>query len=245
MVATRSLAPEFPAGLEWFNVDSPVRLADQRRRVVLVDFGAWSSIACQRTLRDIQVLGGKYRDELVVISVHSPRFPAEIRRSHVLNSISKYRISHPVVNDPDMKLWNMYGIKGWPTQVLVDREGTILGAISGGGKLAQLDLDARKNNDSQEDSPKIPMTQVSWNEAWEFCRYFGCRLPTEAEWEYACRAGTTTLHSSGDDWPSLGEYAWYQANSGDKTHPVGEKKPNAWGLYDMHGNVWELSLIHI
>ena len=139
MVATRNLAPEFPAGLEWFNVDSPVRLADQGGRVVLMDFGAWSSIACQRTLLDIQVLGGKYRDELVVISVHSPRFPAEIRRSHVLNSISKYRISHPVVHDPDMKLWNMYGIKGWPTQVLVDREGTILGAISGGGKLAQLD----------------------------------------------------------------------------------------------------------
>ncbi len=139
VAATRSHAPEFPAGLEWFNVDRPVRLADQDGRVVLVNFGSWSSVYCQRTLQDLQVLGRKYRDELIIISVHSPRFSAEMRRSHVLKAVNKYHINHPVVHDPDMKLWNMYGIKGWPTQVLVDREGTILGSISGGGKLPQLD----------------------------------------------------------------------------------------------------------
>ncbi len=91
-----------------------------------------------------------------------------------------------------------------------------------------------------------PVERVSWDEAQEFIRRLNqtegtdkYRLPTEAEWEYACRAGSTTRWSFGDDENRLGDYAWYGDNSDQKTHPVARKKPNAWGLYDMHGNVWE------
>jgi serine/threonine protein kinase/formylglycine-generating enzyme required for sulfatase activity len=91
----------------------------------------------------------------------------------------------------------------------------------------------------------FPVAQVSWNDAVAFCKWLSgkegktYRLPTEAEWEWACRAGTTTKYSFGDDARELGEYAWFRDNADGKSHPVGGKRPNAWGLFDMHGNVAE------
>lgn len=98
-----------------------------------------------------------------------------------------------------------------------------------------------------DDNPRNPVEWVSWNDCQEFIAMLNTlgigtfRLPTEAEWEYACRAGSTTRFPWGDDsgYSRLGEYAWYSTNSNNTTRPVGQKKPNAWGLYDMHGNVWE------
>ena len=90
-----------------------------------------------------------------------------------------------------------------------------------------------------------PVEQVSYDDAIVFCQKLSemtgkkYRLPTEAEWEYACRAGTTTRWYFGNNYRQTGDYAWYAGNSEDTTHPVGQKKPNAWGLYDMIGNVYE------
>lgn len=102
------------------------------------------------------------------------------------------------------------------------------------------------NNPSWFKGDNFPVENVSWNDCKEFIKKLNrrdpgknYRLPSEAEWEYACRAGTTTKYHNGDSESDLDRIGWHKDNSGRKTNPVGQKKPNAWSLYDMHGNVWE------
>ncbi|MDR3181588.1 MAG: formylglycine-generating enzyme family protein, partial [Planctomycetaceae bacterium] len=104
-------------------------------------------------------------------------------------------------------------------------------------------------NPSRFKGAKLPVEQVSWDACREFVKKLNALgiapkgykfvLPTESQWEYACRAGSTTAYCFGDSADSLGAYCWHSGNSGRKTHEVGTKKANAWNLYDMHGNVYE------
>jgi formylglycine-generating enzyme required for sulfatase activity len=103
-------------------------------------------------------------------------------------------------------------------------------------------------NPSHFKGAKDPVDRVSWEASQAFCKKLNEKfaaagvtfsLPTEAEWEYACRAGSSDRYGFGDAEPGLADFGWFESNADGRTHPVGEKKPNAWGLYDMHGNVWE------
>jgi len=102
------------------------------------------------------------------------------------------------------------------------------------------------SNPSEFKGRNNPVETVSWEDAQNFIRRLNqkeggnkYRLPTEAEWEYAARAGSSSTYHFGDDMGIVGQYGWYWDNSSERTHPVAQKRPNQWGLYDMHGNVWE------
>jgi formylglycine-generating enzyme required for sulfatase activity len=114
-------------------------------------------------------------------------------------------------------------------------------------------LTGRNPSHFKDADPLCPVEKLTYYDAQAYCRAltdkeraamrltdeYEYRLPTEAEWEYACRAGTTNLFSFGDSADLADPYAWTAENSDGKTHPVGLKRPNPWGLYDIHGNVWE------
>ena len=132
-------------------------------------------------------------------------------------------------------------MRGYKTEG--ERDGK--GAYGWTGKEWKQDSKITWRNPGFTQTDQDPVVCLSWNDAESYCQWLSevegeaYRLPTESEWEYACRSGSSTAYCFGEGDARLGEYAWYGANSDSKTHPVGQKAPNAWGLYDMHGNVWE------
>ena len=134
-------APELPAAFAWLNTDRPLSFARELRgRVVLLDFWTYCCINCMHVLPDLALLEEKYRDEpFVVVGVHSAKFSNEATRRTVRAAVHRYEIAHPVVIDEEMRIWGEYAVRSWPTLVLVDAEGRVVGTVAGEGNRDALD----------------------------------------------------------------------------------------------------------
>lgn len=132
-------APELEGGTAWLNTAGPLKLKDLRGKIVLLDFWTFCCINCIHTLPDLARLEKKYEKQLVVIGVHSAKFESEKKTENIRKAILRYEIAHPVVNDAQMKIWDRYGARSWPTLVLIDPEGNYVGYTSGEGNYDLLD----------------------------------------------------------------------------------------------------------
>ena len=124
-------APEFPQNLQWLNTTKPIRLAELRGKVVLLNFWTYGNIKCLHVLPDLTELESKYPDELVVIGVHSGKFSGEKNTENIRQALDRHSIRYPVVNDSDMKIWNIYGVHAWPALILIDPSGRIVNRYTG------------------------------------------------------------------------------------------------------------------
>jgi thiol-disulfide isomerase/thioredoxin/sugar lactone lactonase YvrE len=131
--ASANAAPEFPTGLDWLNVERPLSLAELRGKVVLLDFWTYGCINCIHIIPDLKRLEAEYAEELVVIGVHSAKFDNEAETDNIRDIIARYDIEHPVVNDKDFLVWQQWGARAWPTLVLIDPAGDIVGGHAGEG----------------------------------------------------------------------------------------------------------------
>ena len=132
-------ALELTGGTAWLNVSRPLTLADLKGKVVLLDFWTYCCINCMHIIPDLKKLETKYSKELVVLGVHSAKFQNEREAENIRQAILRYGIEHPVINDSNFAIWQAYGAKAWPTLVLIDPEGNIVGSDTGEGHYEILD----------------------------------------------------------------------------------------------------------
>lgn len=158
----RTDAPPFPAGLQWLNTDKPLRLADLRGKVVLIDFWTYCCINCIHTIPDLKKLEAKYPNELVVIGVHSAKFENEKEAQNIRQAILRYEIEHPVANDKDFLFWRSYGVNSWPTLVLIDPEGKAVGMAAGEGHYEVLDNRIGALVKEFDARQKLDRTPIKW-----------------------------------------------------------------------------------
>ena len=135
----RVRAPELTGARGWLNTDQPLSLAALKGKVVLLDFWTYGCINCVHVIPDLKKLEAKYGDQLVVIGVHSAKFENEKETENIRRIILRYEIEHPVANDADFDIWTRYRVRAWPTQVLIDPAGYVVGSVSGEGHYDVLD----------------------------------------------------------------------------------------------------------
>ena len=128
-------APSLEGAVAWLNVASPIAIAQLRGKVVILDFWTYGCINCMHILRDLKTLETRFPDELVVIGVHSPKFTNEQDNDNLKRILVRYEIEHPVANDADHHIWRRYGVQAWPTRVIIDPAGNIVGTAMGEGNL--------------------------------------------------------------------------------------------------------------
>lgn len=133
------IADPLDGGVDWINTGGPIYLRDLRGKIVLLDFWTYCCINCHHILPDLAKLEEKYKNELVVIGVHSPKFIAERDSANIRQKVREYGIKHPVINDADQTIWNRLGVQSWPTLGIFDPEGKVVFAVSGEGHYAELD----------------------------------------------------------------------------------------------------------
>jgi DNA-binding beta-propeller fold protein YncE len=137
-------APEITGGRGWLNTDKPLSLAALKGKVVLLDFWTYGCINCIHIIPDLKKLEAKYANQLVVIGVHSAKFANEKETENIRRIILRYEIEHPVYNDSEYAVWQSYGVRAWPTQVLIDPAGYVVGGVSGEGNYDVIDQTVAK-----------------------------------------------------------------------------------------------------
>ncbi|MEO9255796.1 MAG: thioredoxin-like domain-containing protein, partial [Tepidiformaceae bacterium] len=131
--AGKDPAPVLPGGLTWFNVTKPLTLQELKGKVVLLDFWTLGCINCQQIIPDLHRLETEFGDALEVIGVHSGKYSTEHDDASIRDAIMRYNLDHPVVNDPDFRVWDAFGANAWPTLVLIDPAGNLVGGHAGEG----------------------------------------------------------------------------------------------------------------
>src|SRR5580765_6759361 len=135
----RVRAPELDGGEGWLNTDGPLSIRALRGKVVLLDFWTYCCINCMHVLPDLKRLERKHGDALVVIGVHAAKFTNEGDTAHIREAIGRYEIDHPVVNDRGFAIWHAYAVRAWPTLMVIDADGYVVGSVSGEGHYDVLD----------------------------------------------------------------------------------------------------------